>query len=211
MCGGGGAKERYNVVRHEYTYSDPSGFEWNISTTNTDATMLWGITNVIVSIRLCHPYCTICSGDGYTNVCTECNYGGENAKLSGSTCNLNCLAGYGDNSADPGVCIVCDTNCKYCQDTATNCLDCNNGFYLLETAVGVVTCTAPCPGHYLTNTTANDTCVMCDTNCYGCSVSITNCISCNPTWYLYQNACHSPCPAKTYASDATQRCYACIN
>ena len=39
-----------------------------------DTTKTWGVMNVIISVRLCHPYCTICTGDGWMNVCTACNY-----------------------------------------------------------------------------------------------------------------------------------------
>ena len=70
--------------------------------------------NVIVSIRLCHPYCLTCTGDGYTNVCTQCNYNYEPVKKSGKTCSLTCAPGYGDDTSDPQVCITCQPLCKYC-------------------------------------------------------------------------------------------------
>lgn len=46
--------------------------------------------NVIVQIRLCHPYCSICTADGNVNVCTACDYLYQGAKLSFQTCKLAC-------------------------------------------------------------------------------------------------------------------------
>lgn len=192
---GPSTKERYNRITHDFTYSDPSGMQWNISTTNTVTTEQWGVLNVIVLIRLCHPYCTACYGDGYINACTACDFYGESTKLSVNTCKKACEPGFGDNSADPPVCIACDVNCKYCQDFSTNCLDCYSPFLLLDSGIAnTVTCTSPCPSHYYENTTGNDTCIICDPNCLDCSGTPTYCTSCYATYYRYQHVCYNPCP-----------------
>ena len=99
---------------HDWTYSLVTSLEFTITTDNTNVADLWGVMNVIVSIRLCHPYCKACYGDGWSNVCTACDYNKELAKLSSTTCSKTCAPGYGDNTTNPSVCILCETLCRYC-------------------------------------------------------------------------------------------------
>ncbi len=101
--------------------------------------------NVIVSVRLCHPYCTICTADTYINSCTACNYYDEMAKLSGTTCNVTCALGYGDQTLDPSICIVCAPQCKYCFDLPESCWDCYSPLLLLPVTTTNFTCVAQCP------------------------------------------------------------------
>lgn len=108
--------EVYRVIRHDWPYSIVTNLDFTISTDNTNTTDLWGVMNAIVSIRLCHPYCTACFGDGWINVCTGCDYINELTKLSATTCNKTCAPGYGDNTTDPSICILCEPLCLYCVD-----------------------------------------------------------------------------------------------
>ena len=100
MGSGGGRRERLNDIQIDYTYSDGGGFDWEISTTDNDATRNWGVLNAVVFVRLCHPYCLVCTGDGYVGMCSQCNPL-EQAKLSLNTCDKICRPGYGDDSVNP--------------------------------------------------------------------------------------------------------------
>ena len=67
----------------------------------------WGVKEIMVLAKLCHTACTSCFGGAATQ-CWSC----ENdtpMKLSGTTCNESCLAGYGDTLS--GVCVLCDLTC----------------------------------------------------------------------------------------------------
>ncbi len=156
--------------------------------------MKWGVSNIIVSLRLCHPFCKVCFGDN-KDKCTVCNSVIEQTKLSFQTCEKSCLIGFGDNTADPTVCIDClDPNCRYCIDSPTNCRVCNSSYFLYESAPGIIQCVLNCPSTYYKNSTANATCFLCDTNCLTCVNNPTNCLSCKTATYLYQAVCYTECP-----------------
>lgn len=63
--------------------------------------------NVIVSVRLCHPYCLTCTGDSNVGSCIQCNYENQQIKKSGNTCDVVCASGYGDDNSDHLICITC--------------------------------------------------------------------------------------------------------
>lgn len=173
--------------------------------------MKWGVLNVIVSIRLCHPHCEVCFGDKKSE-CAVCAWTLEQAKLSFQTCEKYCLPGWGDNSTNYPICIKCtDPKCLYCLDTPMNCLGCAPSYFLHTTSVGVTICVTDCPEHYYKNSSINATCFQCDANCQNCTGDPTTCITCYPDTYLYQSMCHSPCPYETYAHAASQTCQPCSN
>lgn len=81
----------------------------------------WGIMNVVILARVCHPYCLTCSGHG-TAVCYSCDYLNHKAMISGNTiCALTCANNYGFNPSDPGFCILCSSYCKSCYADPYNC------------------------------------------------------------------------------------------
>ena len=67
------------------------------------------------------------------------------AKLSGSTCNLTCAIGYGDQTLDPSVCIICQPQCRYCTDLPETCLDCTYPLLLFENTATNFSCISECP------------------------------------------------------------------
>ncbi len=136
--------------------------------------------NIIVFIRLCHPYCQLCTQDSNINACSSCTYTTTGAKLSGSSCSTNCLTGYGDDINNRDVCLVCQANCKYCQDTPSNCLDCIAPYLLFYVADYNYVCVNPCPSHYYSNMIGNNTCLICDSTCVNCYGQSYNCTSCQP-------------------------------
>ncbi len=103
--------------------------------------------------RICHAYCTKCFGDASTT-CTACDYTNMAAMLSGTTCNLTCLTGYGVDSLNLDTCIQCQTNCSSCVDSSTNCTNCYTGYYLYNDG-STISCINPCPTHYFINITGN--------------------------------------------------------
>lgn len=50
---------------------------------------------------------------------------------------------------------------------------------------------------------------MCDDLCGNCT-SFNRCVTCNLTYFLYQNYCYNPCPVQTYNNTATT-CANCYN
>ena len=56
---------------------------------------------------------------------------------------------------------------------------------------------------------------MCDDLCGNCSTVANKCISCNLTYFLYNNYCYNACPIQTYNNTATtcsnclDLCYTC--
>ena len=61
--------------------------------------------------RNCFIGCSSCYG-GNNNQCTVCN-DDLGYKLSGTTCALTCLSGYGDTIVG-NVCVFCELECSAC-------------------------------------------------------------------------------------------------
>jgi hypothetical protein len=207
-------KEDYIVLTPSFAFSTSSvPIDFQVTTDNIIAanTNIWGVMNIIVQIRLCHPYCKVCTGDSNVNVCTVCNYIDEGAKLSGTTCDVNCLIGYGDVTATPDVCVQCVANCAYCLDLGTNCVNCKNNYYLYYNGPSDYSCLWNCPTHFFKNQTGNDFCQICDTNCLDCAGPPTVCTSCDTGKFLYQSVCYNPCPPEMYPDTPTSTCKLCDN
>lgn len=70
--------------------------------------------------------------------------------LSGSTCNLTCLNGYGFQSP-PNICIKCDVKCIKCYQSQFNCSVCvksgpNTAYlYISNPNIPYSECVNPCP------------------------------------------------------------------
>ena len=56
---------------------------------------------------------------------------------------------------------------------------------------------------------------MCDDLCGNCSIAYNRCVTCNLTYFLYNNYCYTSCPVQTYNNTATtcancnNLCYTC--
>ncbi len=117
----------------------------------------WGVKGIVVALRYCHPYCLICQDDTTTK-CLQCDFPGYNALLSGTTCALTCISGYGnDTLGDNSICIKCAANCSSCLNYNTSCTKCNGGYYLYNDGItlNTIACLLDCPAHYFKNSTAN--------------------------------------------------------
>ena len=79
----------------------------------------------------CNNLCTVCA---YTPTnCTVCDTVAPYISYlkEGTTCVANCGFQYFPSAAPPNVCIACDTKCKVCTSSPTNCSSCNPGYYLI--------------------------------------------------------------------------------
>ena len=154
----------------------------------------------------CDPSCSQCTGTA-ANECTSC-YSGKYLKVDDNTCTACTSPGYYIVSTTQ-TCEACDASCKTCSgSTATDCLSCYTGQYLLAANSSCVSCNVD--GYY--QDTETQTCKACDTSCQTCSGSAaTNCLSCPTGKYLLasNNSCVS-CNVDGYYQDTlTQTCEAC--
>jgi hypothetical protein len=135
--------------------------------------------------------------------------------LSGMTCALTCLSGYGNNTlGDISVCIKCAANCTACLNYNTKCTTCNATYYLFDDGVtlNTIRCLLDCPAHYIKNSTAVPMyCQICDISCGNCTTLATNCTSCALNFYLYNFTCLAICPVGTFGDNVTWKCVACNN
>lgn len=82
-CGNGGDNEDYVRFDQTYTHNTSTPYDIDISTTNTNSK--WGIREVMVLAKLCHPACLSCFGS-LASQCTSCEQ--ETPMwLSNTTCN----------------------------------------------------------------------------------------------------------------------------
>lgn len=115
---------------------------------------------------------------------------------------------------------MCDANCKNCETSSTNCLDCyqsslNDVFY-----VGLSRCSGMCPGaanslfqSFYFNAQAGN-CQSCDAGCTLCSNKSSNCSKCNDGYkYTYfsqeDQRCTTQCPLYFYMDQAQKNCLQC--
>jgi hypothetical protein len=105
------------------------------------------------------------------------------------------------------TCSVCNTNCKRCRGSASNCTECNNGYYLdINNSQGTCkkngvpmpspACTAPCLTCEAGNPSACITCV--NSESYILNSMTKTCIcaenyTMNSNGTCLQNSCNSPC------------------
>lgn len=141
----------------------------------------------------CDIKCSSCTASTNTN-CNSCTV---NNTLSGTTCDANCLPGYGI-TITTGFCILCSSPCTECYLIGTNCTKCitSPSQYYLITISSSTNCVSNCPiGYYLN--IAIITCIACPIGCSECS-SNTNCYSCNSSYLFFNNSCYTSCPPATF-------------
>ncbi len=107
------------------------------------------------------------------------------------------------------TCDSCPVNCTQCTGDYTNvqCTKCVNG-YVMDNG-----------GCYLDCVTAGlvksgGVCVVCSSLCATCSLTTTNCTSCDYTSlnpYFSNNRCLSTCPSTYYNDNMTFTCVKCVS
>ena len=147
----------------------------------------------------CTSPCLTCNGGSIIN-CTSCIAG---YNLIGSSCNavVSCPSSFNyeghcvsscPNTTYPsaGVCLSCSGYCLTCL-SASVCSSCVSPFYLLTNGT--------CLGHCPTGTYAsNGNCLACPNGCASCvfrsTMSQVNCLTCNPSYYIWGVICSNSCP-----------------
>lgn len=151
----------------------------------------------------CHVYCLTCT-DVLSTTCTSCNTG---YKLSGTTCAVACLAGYG-LTTNATLCVLCDLKCIVCYQTSTNCSSCTTTSGANEAFLYGTQCLSTCPAGYNQNYTTH-VCDPCSNSaCISCNASnYAQCYSCNSTTYWLSYDCIYTCPGGTFP--ASPNCTTC--
>ena len=145
---------------------------------------------------LCKPCliskCQTCSQDDNCFMCfpgyylTNLNADQQKYLYGTSMCQTYCLGGTYKNEIDR-TCDHCDISCNSCiGPTDSDCTSCFDHSILI-----------------------NNKCLACDSNCYTCSLTITNCTNCMSPLFLYDNTCLSNCPIGYYARSNDQTCQKC--
>ena len=135
----------------------------------------------------CNSNCATCTNSATT--CSSCTAPLVLASFSQSCvkCGVDRLDSF---VAGNGLCELCDTNCKTCQNSPASCLTCNSGLFISETNHTCVACLDP----GFTVDLARNFCMPCSQNCRTCKDSPSACLSCNSGTYLYpQNSTCGPC------------------
>ncbi|XP_065193123.1 proprotein convertase subtilisin/kexin type 5-like [Sycon ciliatum] len=84
-------------------------------------------------------------------------------------------------------CNRCAAYCQTCHSTPSNCTDCYQGYYRLNSK-----CLGNCPDGYFADS-VNNVCTPCSSECAWCSGASTNCTGCGLGKYLQNNTCVSKC------------------
>jgi proprotein convertase subtilisin/kexin type 5 len=105
------------------------------------------------------------------------------------------------------TCDSCSTNCLQCTGdfTGTTCSKCANG-YVLDNGG----CYIDCITSGLVR--SNGICIACSSICGSCSITTTNCTSCDylsSYKYFYNNHCLSTCPSTYYNDNTFYTCTKC--
>lgn len=118
---------------------------------------------------------------------------------SQATCYTICPAGTYSDSSSGLRCLDCNSLCKTCSGSATNCTSCysNNTFIYLFVNSSLGTCRTQCPSTYYADTAASPIqCVACTGRCLTCT-SATQCLSCVDPFYFTNSSCQTSCPSGT--------------
>ncbi|EAR95397.3 transmembrane protein, putative (macronuclear) [Tetrahymena thermophila SB210] len=151
----------------------------------------------------CADSCLTCNGQLDSN-CLTCP---PNFYLDGQSfgyCVSTCSSSYYKDDSTM-KCLKCNSNCLECtQNQPDFCSKCTNGNYL---TIGTGLCVSDCgQGQWGRNT--DWSCQYCNSSCYTCSQSATNCTSCTGVLYLYNNQCLNDCPDGYYKgiNNTCQQC-----
>ena len=92
---------------------------------------------------------------------------------------------YAAKKEEPPHCEKCEnTNCKACcPSIPIHCLQCPDGWFLINDESGLNDCVKPCPTGYIGNT-ATGKCQKCAEGCSACQETPETCTSCEPGYKL---------------------------
>lgn len=164
----------------------------------------------------CNLLCSKCLGPS-SNECITCPTG-TLLLFAGSTsqCVSKCPNTHFENS--DRVCQLCDSKCKTCFGTYSNCLTCSLPDYFIDN-----NCVSICPGNYFgDNSTATcvkncpkpnfpyavtKICVPCYNDCLECiGFGSNECTLCNSNKMFEEGSCVSSCSANHFLNVANSSC-----
>ena len=129
-----------------------------------------------------------------------------------STCYINCPPGTYSDSSSGLRCLDCNSLCRTCVVTSTNCTSCvsNSTYPYLFVNSSTGTCRTLCPTYFYADTSASPVqCIACTGRCYDCT-SATQCTSCVYPFLYYNGTCDTSCPSGiTIANNLTNNCDPC--
>lgn len=100
--------------------------------------------NVTQMCLQCPSNCQTCLNSTY---CLSCISGRTFLYLQTNNCINDCPQGYYGNTSTI-ACALCDTKCLTCSGSASNCLSCTAGYYLVGLTVVSFDCQTSCPSGY---------------------------------------------------------------
>ncbi|KAL4470382.1 hypothetical protein ABPG74_011993 [Tetrahymena malaccensis] len=167
------------------------------------------------SCSKCDSSCKDCLGSATS--CTLCNYP---LVLDKGSCKSTCSQGeYVDNTY---TCQQCNSECGSCFGQSYNCTSCTNKNQFIDlispTIPGKYTCKNSCNNPITAYRDANNYCQPCSPNCYQCSGSANNCVSCLGNQFLQSSVdannnpiqiCTQNCPITSYQDPTSGSCKAC--
>ncbi|KAF0041091.1 hypothetical protein F2P81_006989 [Scophthalmus maximus] len=159
----------------------------------------------------CTPNCEACVGT--SDNCIGCAKGSNKQFLHQGRCWLNCPEGFFETAE--GSCEACDSSCLTCDGIKSQCLSCDDGYYLgsecsfLYLMLNGV-CKASCPVGYYEDM-EEGRCGQCHPTCGSCSGPLADdCETCSPfSPKLYKGACSKECLAGTYYETEAMECQEC--
>ena len=120
--------------------------------------------------------------------CLTCNTLTHYRTINLTTHTCPCINGYYETSLySPLICLACHATCLTCSLTSTNCITCDyiNQNRILSIPDNACICKN---GFYETFTNNPAICLACDSSCVTCSITSTNCTSCNSTYIRVLNS-----------------------
>lgn len=168
---------------------------------------------LLLTCQYCSTTCLTCNTSATD--CQTCNnVSGVPYYNHNNKCLLTCPDSYYGELSN-NTCVGCFQGCALCfggaNYTCTKCRTYNSTVYYL--VYGSTNCSLSCPsGQYKVD--FQNSCLLCDVNCYTCDISSTNCTSCFLTstgirLYLQNNLCVQSCVITTYPNSTDNTCYDC--
>lgn len=208
-----------------------------VSASNTSTCSLCNYGTVLISGSCvpCQAGCSICSNANFAT-CLTCFQGYYTNSTGGcSMCSSNCMScsSLGCTACQYGYVLgsdfkctqSCSSPCATCT-SPTSCLSCLYGFASTNSSVqncaaNVATCNSNrncqyCPMGYVlvvsnTNTTVNQTCLLCNTSCARCmSTNINTCTACMNGTYLNTNSNCVSCTTGCSSCISLKACFSCM-
>ena len=105
------------------------------------------------------------------------------------------------------MCSPCDNSCATCNGSSgTNCLSCTGSFLLTPFS----SCSVECPVENYYPLLASNLCQKCFSRCLKCKGGLeSDCVSCQPEFFLFSGKCDSSCPTTHYKDSARRECLPC--